>query len=771
MSRFEELDPIRVVEARIVRELLPLAERRPGPPPYIRRHLIEHAAVAGSLDSKVLAPEFLPYVDGVRLRALTGTSSSPGSLVRWWRQVAYAWRWDAPASNADALQFLIAAVGGSLDLMVHPDSVWLPQWVRWSVDTNEIVMRADVAHLVCFDRANGQRLVIIATAEGRILVWDAETITSVADWISDGVEHALLSLNCIDMPDGRALLVTVGLGATVVVYDLFTGVRVRSRISSLRPVEAVLCATLPDGRPIALVVGRSTYFWDMRADRPLSARLPGYFRSVRAMTTVVPGDGRLLLVSVGADNALRVWDLPTGRSLARAWPVHGSVLACVTTSNGRAIAVTATAEGGLQRWDVATAQRLGEPFGRRDRAISRLATAKMADGRVLVIVAEVVSVEVWDVETGERVTGLSIENIHGAGMTACSTLGDRRTVAFMATWDDNVRMCDLDTLGSVTRRRSSGIVSKIAHTTHSDGSSLLVVDNNDHIEVRATGTGELLGELASYPLALSAPTDGGGDVLAVMQGETGPASLWKCFADGAIRADFVESLASDSLEDGDLVDLDEARAAAFAPLRDGGMIAVTVHSSGILCRWDVQTGRGRGQPIVCGFYDLSKIRCTLVPGIGPVAAVMASRDNHIQLIDLTRGVPFAQPWVAHDGPITDITFATVDGRSMLVSCGLDRVVRTWHIPDGTLIGTPWTGHTNAISAISCGRLADGRTIAVTGGLDGTLRVWDARNGIEVGHPLAIPSDITEVIVIPSDGVPAVFVAGTGVARFDLRVSG
>lgn len=73
------------------------------PPPYIRRHTIEHAAAGHVLDEDFLSAEFLPYVDAARLRPLAvggpaaagsrPVNSAVPSLVEVWRKAAHAWSW------------------------------------------------------------------------------------------------------------------------------------------------------------------------------------------------------------------------------------------------------------------------------------------------------------------------------------------------------------------------------------------------------------------------------------------------------------------------------------------------------------------------------------------------------------------------------------------------------------------------------------------------------------------------------------------------------
>jgi len=59
-------DDVAAVEGRITDALLPLTRAWGAgrtlvpPPPYVRRHVVEHAAAGGVLDGRLLAESFLP---------------------------------------------------------------------------------------------------------------------------------------------------------------------------------------------------------------------------------------------------------------------------------------------------------------------------------------------------------------------------------------------------------------------------------------------------------------------------------------------------------------------------------------------------------------------------------------------------------------------------------------------------------------------------------------------------------------------------------------
>ncbi|MFC7482995.1 hypothetical protein ACFQX7_27540 [Luedemannella flava] len=116
------MSSIEDVERRITRALADLADLaepldRGGqpslPPPYVRRHFVEHAAAGDTLNNTIVPDAFLPYVDPVRLRlaAFNQTSAPKLSWLPLLRRVGHRWDWHRPEFNDAALQIWGAATG------------------------------------------------------------------------------------------------------------------------------------------------------------------------------------------------------------------------------------------------------------------------------------------------------------------------------------------------------------------------------------------------------------------------------------------------------------------------------------------------------------------------------------------------------------------------------------------------------------------------------------------------------------------------------------
>lgn len=81
----------------------------------------------------------------------------------------------------------------------------------------------------------------------------------------------------------------------------------------------------------------------------------------------------------------------------------------------------------------------------------------------------------------------------------------------------------------------------------------------------------------------------------------------------------------------------------------------------------------------------------------------------------------------------------VDGRTLIISCDDDGVLRRWNATTGEPIGDPLTGHTGWVRAVTSTQLEDGRTLIISGGSDWSLILWPLRpNGQIADEPTLAP---------------------------------
>jgi WD40 repeat protein len=81
--------------------------------------------------------------------------------------------------------------------------------------------------------------------------------------------------------------------------------------------------------------------------------------------------------------------------------------------------------------------------------------------------------------------------------------------------------------------------------------------------------------------------------------------------------------------------------------------------------------------------------------------------------------------------------AELDGRPVVVSGGDDREVHTWDLATGETVGEPFTGHTDAVTAVAV-QVRSGRTRVVSAGRDSRLRVTDHTSKVDLRSDLLAP---------------------------------
>jgi WD40 repeat protein len=88
----------------------------------------------------------------------------------------------------------------------------------------------------------------------------------------------------------------------------------------------------------------------------------------------------------------------------------------------------------------------------------------------------------------------------------------------------------------------------------------------------------------------------------------------------------------------------------------------------------------------------------------------------------------------------------------LATAGGDGVLRLWDVATRVEQGSPFTGHTEEVTALAFS--PDGNTLA-SSSLDGSVRVWDRATQQEIGAPLVGHTGFVESVAFsPTGGVIA-----------------
>jgi hypothetical protein len=246
--------------------------------PYVLRHLGAHAAAAGYIDDLLADAGFLVAADPDSVRRAAAAASPPLRAVGTvYRQEFHSFRDAPPWQRAQMLQ--LAARRGGLD---------------WLAD--------QIAEL----GLAGQWDTVLAR-------WRRE-----AEYQVIGRQRSPIRALAVTSLVGRPVAIAGAVNGSVVLWDTETGTEAASLPNHAEGAYAIALATV-GGRRVAVVAGGtgSIYVWDLESRahvRTLPVPGTAMFKHIDSLDVTETG-GRVLLVSGGPDQVVRVWDLADGTCL------------------------------------------------------------------------------------------------------------------------------------------------------------------------------------------------------------------------------------------------------------------------------------------------------------------------------------------------------------------------------------------------------------------------------------------------------------------------
>lgn len=432
-----------------------------------------------------------------------------------------------------------------------------------------------------------------------------------------------------------------------------------------------------------------------RADRPwIDSKFPfresgGLVRTLRGHDGAVNGcalstDGRLI-VSAGADQTLRLWELATGAQLA-AWSGHtDQVRSCAFTPDAERV-VSGSHDRTVSVWEVASGRELRVLEGHTG-AVNAVAVSP--DGRFAISASSDHTLKVWNLETYTEEATLEE---HRGPVVGCSFGPDGRwlvsTGGEMTSFEHAEEMMSRYQEVGLAQLASPS-TSAILWEVRAPGG--LLRRSGPSVKERGTLTAHMGGIYAS-----AIAPDGSFFVTAGGEGEL---IVWDA-ATRKARATLTGH--SHSVHD-----------CAISP--DGAFI-VSASADRTIRIW---TSDGVPQATLYG-HGGGVSSCAITPDGALI--VSTSLDGSLKVWDAAvSSVPTALP--GHGGVVFSIEIGS-DGRS-IVSAGGDGSVLLSYI-DGRE-GKVLSGHEGA--AFDCTVSRDG-SFVVSSGEDGTVRIWDASTGTE-----------------------------------------
>lgn len=502
--------------------LVPTAGDHPAHP-YVRRHLLAHAAAGGVLDGRRVPARLLAQETSGTLRALLGLPL-PGTRGGDLKLTAaaliepYLTPEVDSSSRLSSINFHRAVMRHRL-LPAPASGLVAPRWGNWASATNVLASPREHVHALCvLQRPDGRSLVAAGTKAGAH-IWDSSSGQHLADLPAGYVQD----MCPVRTNSGRVFLATAG-PRGVAIWDPLSGLQAhQARVRGATGIQV-----LADGpsRWRLLVQGQYPMLWNPELNDvvPVPTNNPEHTPTSRLSAVLHSADGRPLLA----------WQ--THRGLAVVDPDTGTVVAEqeFPTALRGLIRVRRESQGDLllstmpQRtftWDPGTGQVRQLGSGATHHPVQ----FPEQDGHVAVALEYKGRAEVWDFREGEWQRAADVEV---GPITALAALPSRHQQWRVATADDvGVRLWEPGaTVGGTTGSRTGRWPTPLSPTAlctieqvRLDGEEphdLWAVGTADGVDILAPGNARKLRHLptgpvrALYPL----PSHNGDALLAVQVG-------------------------------------------------------------------------------------------------------------------------------------------------------------------------------------------------------------------------------------------------------------
>ncbi|WP_326771210.1 NACHT and WD repeat domain-containing protein (plasmid) [Streptomyces sp. NBC_01591] len=726
------------------------------PHPYLRHHLVQHAAAGGVLNDQVVTEKFLPYETSGNVRGALGLLSEHAEgtkrLLAWTRIEPFLA--DAPPlARAESLRFSLwepdaDVLPGNRDTGSPAAAHLVPRWKDLAVPGNVLARSdADVCSLVSFTLRDGTPLVAVGGADGAVRVWDPSTVTPVGPPIH-GPGPLVRALAVVPRLSGEPLL-AVGcdsgawtcdplsgqdrqLPVTATVHDLASFTDREAARLAIRTSDGVVVCDPLTGAVVA----------DVEYAAGASA--------VNALAVLTGAGGRTLLAVNGAD-AVDVLD-GAGLDLVCTVPIPGgkiSALALLEKRDGEPVlaVATRTASGTVRFWDALTGVE------QRHRTIRQSAAVltpyrQPGSGTLLALGGHDGAVQIWDPETSEQTCRFPTD--HTSAVTGLAVVPGPEEVQILVSGslDRTVRVWNPEvwarrTVRPPSRPTGGTLLAMLSGSPSPGPAELISVGPDRNLIVKSAGTGVVTRTIDLPRRGVDGPVT----ALATYTASDGSTTVVVGLPDGSVGCwndDWATMHAWTSSED---------HPTAFTTFVEGTRTVLAVGTSrGSIVYCDLATrevlewhhGEGSGGPVRALAY--------LPLPTGGLLAVAADQDI---LLCRPLHAPHDEWPGQRPGAVASLAVCQgeEEGEWYLVTGGVDGTIRLWapDSPEKETFTLP-TRHDGPVSALGIVRSADSRNLIVSAGLtDTTLRLWDFHTGEELLR-LVTAAPLTSLGVLPHHSV-------------------
>lgn len=496
---------------------------------------------------------------------------------------------------------------------------------------------------------------------------------------------------------------------------------------------------------------------------------------------VEPTAGKPVVVSIGADAKLRMWDLLTTEPLgthAIGGAPHVAAQA-VRFSGHRVVIVIISADGMLHFWDMATAtlqrtvpvaarwRRMAWGFGLTDLGLELKCITVPGDRHFAITRGRGIPTSVWEVPSGRLVAALPAQVGHtdiGYVQTGANRLALAATIGFAMRWMHDLQEnqdLPFDRNRDVHRMprfpNSSGAIAKnISYFTTVDGDTVLAKRSRARVtELWDVTNNRMLGTWHNNRVIAEVRLANGKVTGIPLQSDTSLLS-----SPGAPTAPPIPNLQSGQpTQDSRILPgleinqngrflhikysgyrnkpatsltlaghIAAVTGHAWAPLPDGTVAAITVSDDGTVRRWDINFASKEDIPQETSASNKLRSITAITLDNGLSLGLTIDEDGGIPLWDLSTGAAVGRLAEYPPSACAVDVVHPAGSTPLAVTSSTDGMLRTWSLPDGKPVSVFPADRDRWAGSIACVSLSDGTVVAVTSGHGRKVAMWNLATG-------------------------------------------